>query len=371
MLDVGWGDLDRLLRRRSRDPRDRHLHGVDRRRAGVPVGGARGGADQADHRHQGRAQRSRQPRRHVAHGRAHRIRRGAGRRLPPRRRAARERDRGGVRPGRDAGQAAAPDRTPPDDRDQRRRPGRAGDGRAGRGRRRAGRAVRGFARAPGRRPARRLEPRQSDRRPGRRDARSLRAGARDRGGGSRERRAAGDPDAAGHDRSDADRGGADPLRARRGQAGARELDGRRTRRRRRRYPESRRHPDLRVSGRCRPRLLRHGAVRGQPARALRDAGAQDRRRRSSRRGRRDHRPRVRRGQDAARRGGGEGGARELRHPGRADARGPRQGCGDRGGARDGLPGRGQAVVARHHAQDRRRRRQARAGGRGRRRARVR
>ena len=34
----------------------------------------------------------------------------------------------------------------------------------------------------------------------------------------------------------------------------------------------------------------------------------------------DHRRRARRGPDAARRGRGEGGARELRHPGRADAR---------------------------------------------------
>ena len=40
------------------------------------------------------------------------------------------------------------------------------------------------------------------------DARALRAGARDRGRGSGERRPAGDPHAAGHDRSDADRGGA-------------------------------------------------------------------------------------------------------------------------------------------------------------------
>jgi acetyl coenzyme A synthetase (ADP forming)-like protein len=77
------------------------------------------------------------------------------------------------------------------------------------------------------------------------------------------------------------------------------------------------------------------------------------------------------GQDAARRGGSEGGARRVRHPGRADAHGPRQGRSRRGGARHGLPGRGEAVVAHHHAQDRRRRRQARAGGRGRGGARIR
>ena len=67
MLDVGWGDLIDYLGERSAHARHRHLHGVDRRRARVSVGGARGGADQADHRDQGGAQRGRQPRRRVAH----------------------------------------------------------------------------------------------------------------------------------------------------------------------------------------------------------------------------------------------------------------------------------------------------------------
>ncbi len=67
MLDVGWGDLIDYFGDDPATARHRHLHGVDRGRAGVPVGGARGGPDQADHRHQGRAQRGRQPRRHLAH----------------------------------------------------------------------------------------------------------------------------------------------------------------------------------------------------------------------------------------------------------------------------------------------------------------
>ena len=57
MLDVGWGDLIDYLGDDPQHGVHRHLHGVHRRRAGVPVGGARGGADQADHRDQGRAHR--------------------------------------------------------------------------------------------------------------------------------------------------------------------------------------------------------------------------------------------------------------------------------------------------------------------------
>ena len=43
-----------LARRRSAHAKHRHLHGGDRRRARVPLRGARGGAHEADHRHQGR-----------------------------------------------------------------------------------------------------------------------------------------------------------------------------------------------------------------------------------------------------------------------------------------------------------------------------
>jgi acetyltransferase len=52
MLDVGWGDVIYYLGDDPHTQEHRHLHGDDRRRARLPVGGARGGADQADHRHQ-------------------------------------------------------------------------------------------------------------------------------------------------------------------------------------------------------------------------------------------------------------------------------------------------------------------------------
>ena len=55
MLDVGWGDLIDYL---GDDPRTRSIliyMEIDRRCALVPLGGARSGADQADHRDQGRA----------------------------------------------------------------------------------------------------------------------------------------------------------------------------------------------------------------------------------------------------------------------------------------------------------------------------
>ena len=123
-----------------------------------------------------------EPRRHLAHGRADRIGRRAGRGVSARRRAARQRDRGGVRSGRDAGQATAAARPAPDHRDERGRSRRAGDGRPHRRRWRAGRAVGGRARPPRSGAARGVEPRQPDRRPGRRHPRSLRTGAGDRGG---------------------------------------------------------------------------------------------------------------------------------------------------------------------------------------------
>ena len=99
-----------------------------------------------------------------------------------------------------------------------------------------------------------------------------------------------------------------------------------TRGRGRRDPEPRRHPDLRVPGRRGPRVLRHVALRGQPARrsTRRPVPADRRRRPSAHEVDGDHRRRARRGPDAARRGRGEGGPRQLRHPGRADARGARR-----------------------------------------------
>ena len=63
MLDVGWGDLIDYF---GNDPRTHSIviyMEIDRRRARVPFGGARSRADQAHHRHQGRAARRRPPRR--------------------------------------------------------------------------------------------------------------------------------------------------------------------------------------------------------------------------------------------------------------------------------------------------------------------
>ena len=62
MLDVGWGDLIDYLGDDPQHQQHRHLHGIDRRRALLPVGGARGGADQADHRHQAGPHGRRRPR---------------------------------------------------------------------------------------------------------------------------------------------------------------------------------------------------------------------------------------------------------------------------------------------------------------------
>ena len=56
------GRPDRLPGQRPAHQEHRDLHGVDRRRARVPLGGARGGAHQADHRDQGRPHRRRRPR---------------------------------------------------------------------------------------------------------------------------------------------------------------------------------------------------------------------------------------------------------------------------------------------------------------------
>ena len=63
MLDVGWGDLIDYLGDDPQHREHRHLHGDDRRRAGLPLGRARGRPHQADHRHQARPDRRRRPRR--------------------------------------------------------------------------------------------------------------------------------------------------------------------------------------------------------------------------------------------------------------------------------------------------------------------
>ena len=78
-------------------------------------------------------------------------------------------------------------------------------------------------------PADRLEPQQPDRHPGRRRPQALCQLAGDHGQGPQHRRAAGDLDPAGNDRSDRDRGASPAARQDQRQAGARKLDGRRGR----------------------------------------------------------------------------------------------------------------------------------------------
>ncbi len=155
----------------------------------------------------GRTAGRRQGRR-LAHRLADRQRRCARSRLPALRRAAREQHRRPVLHGRSAGQAAAPEGPAPDHRDQRRRPGRAGHRCADHQRRRAGRALARDDGGAQRAAARGLEPQQPGRHPRRRQPRALRQGARDRRQGPEQRRHAGHPHAAGHDRPDPDRRGA-------------------------------------------------------------------------------------------------------------------------------------------------------------------
>ena len=102
-------------------------------------------------------------------------------------------------------------------------------------------------RATRRGPAFGMEPRQSHRCPGRCQSGALHHRAGARCGRPRQRRAAGDPHASGHDRPHGDRPGACPVRPCRGQAGAGQLDGRKTGGGRDRRPECRRDPLVRFS----------------------------------------------------------------------------------------------------------------------------
>ena len=63
----GLGRSDLLSGQRSAHPQHCHLHGNHRRRARLPLRRARSGAQQAHHRHQGRAQRGRRQGRGVPH----------------------------------------------------------------------------------------------------------------------------------------------------------------------------------------------------------------------------------------------------------------------------------------------------------------
>ena len=93
----GLGRRHHLLRQRPGDREHRHLHGDDRRRPGLPLGGPRGRPHEADHRHQARPDGPGGQGRGVAHRLAHRLRRGPRRRLPTRRCPACRRDRRRVR----------------------------------------------------------------------------------------------------------------------------------------------------------------------------------------------------------------------------------------------------------------------------------
>ena len=77
MLDVDWGDLIDYLGNDPRHEQHRHLHGIDRRCAVVPLRRARSGADQADHRDQSRPHGGGREGGGLAHRLADRQRRGA------------------------------------------------------------------------------------------------------------------------------------------------------------------------------------------------------------------------------------------------------------------------------------------------------
>lgn len=91
MLDIGWGDLIDYL---GRDPNTHsiviYMESI-RERACVPFGGARSGAEEADHHHQGGAHGSGGARGGFAYRLADGQRRSAGSGIPAFRRAARQR----------------------------------------------------------------------------------------------------------------------------------------------------------------------------------------------------------------------------------------------------------------------------------------
>ena len=155
MLDVGWGDLIDYL---GDDPYTKSIV-IYMESIGdcaiVPVGFARGGADQADHRDQGGPDGSGGQGSRVAHRVPDGQRRGPRRRVPARGGAPGQLDLRSLRHGRGAVQAAAAQGTAASDPDQRRRPRRPGNRCADRGQGGAGPDLgrdHGRARAPFSRP---------------------------------------------------------------------------------------------------------------------------------------------------------------------------------------------------------------------------
>ena len=254
------GRPDRLLGRRSPHQEHRDLYGVHRERPLVPIGGARGGAEQTDHRHQGRAQRCHGQSCGVAHRVAHRQRRRVRSRLSTGGRAAGELHRRHFLYDRGAGPPTASQGSTLDDCHQCRGTGRAGGGRIAGTRRGAGRSLPGHVGDAERHPARPLEPQQPHRHDRRRRAGSLRQHRGGRGARPRFRRVAGDHGAPGLNPPGRHRGQAQALRQDPRQTHPGQLDGRRGSQRRRGRAERRRNPDVPLPRYGRPGVPLHVAL---------------------------------------------------------------------------------------------------------------
>ena len=275
----------RLSRHRSRDAGDPALCRGDPRRGTVPLGAARGDADAARHRPEGRPPRRQLQGRHHPYrrhdGQRFGVRRGPG----ARRRGPRPELRGALRGRRDPlGQPPGQGQSPRH-RHQWRRRGRAGR----RPRRRSGpqpaATVGGNPRHPRRRSAGLLVPAKSARHPGRRAGHGLRDGGL-RGAARREfRRRPGDADAAGRHRCGGRRRSGDrrPTRAG-GQAGPRLLDGGKLGARGPRPAVEGRHPGLHHAGTGGGGLLLSRVASPRPPARPRDARAACRTRRPRPRG---------------------------------------------------------------------------------------
>lgn len=215
------------------------------------------------------------------------------------------------------------------------------------------------------RSCRRVVAQQPRGRAGRRASRDVREGAAGGGRGPRERRHAGDPDAAVGDEADGDGRGAGQVRAHRGQARVRVVDGRQGAGEGPSDPARRGHPRVRVPRRGGEDLQLLLGVQPQPERAVRgaeDAAAQC----GPRGGAQDHREGFGGGPQPADGERVEAAAGELRHPRGADGGVRHGGEGDGDGGVDEVPRGGEAELRDDHPQVRRGRRAAehpRQGGR--------